>query len=357
MKKLFLGLIFSLISTVAFSAQTLTIDPDALIWRTPDVLRSSAFLNPTNQSSLDAYLSITPNHHVSRIMVWEWALSNSTSVTSFANNLELFRGQMVQMAARHDKLIVYIAKMPRWLSQSNDTSDAGSGWQVFNTYPPNDWQTWADIVTAGTAFFESFDVEIYYEVWNEPDGASFWSLGISEYLELYEQTVQGIRSTSPTAKVGGSASNRWDSGFNHKLIEYVGQNNLSLDFLSWHLFASNAVPYVFAAQSYNEAIEAVGIERPEFVISEWNNSGLFREAPEAAAYFSGHFVWQLVANIDMQTVAAWQDFHPDDNHGLIGWDGAARSVLFAHLLFDDLARSSHEVAVFNFDNVYGVQRG
>ncbi len=85
-----------------------------------------------------------------------------------------------------------------------------------------------------------------FEVWNEPDWV-FWNGGLSGYLTLYKNTAQAILQASaqagvpvqiggPTlANVGGTFDTTWLDAF----LKFVSQNNLPLNFLSWHLYASD----------------------------------------------------------------------------------------------------------------------
>ena len=85
-----------------------------------------------------------------------------------------------------------------------------------------------------------------FEVWNEPDWI-FWNGGLSGYLTLYKNTAQAILQASnkagvsveiggPTlANVGGTFDTYWLDNF----LKFVAQNDLPLNFLSWHLYASD----------------------------------------------------------------------------------------------------------------------
>jgi len=118
-----------------------------------------------------------------------------------------------------------------------------------------DWRTmaesnelWVDMVTAYVSHARSRGDAIgYHEVYNEPDlrdertgEAVFYSGDLDDYLDLYRQTARAIRSADPDAIVGGPAlafpmqNANWLEHF----LEMVRQENLPLDFLSFHHYGT-----------------------------------------------------------------------------------------------------------------------
>ncbi len=87
-----------------------------------------------------------------------------------------------------------------------------TGW----TYPPKDYQKWADLVYAwvkhsvekyGKAEVESW----YWELWNEPN-IGYWSGTVEEYCKLYDYTAQAAKKALPSIRLGGPETTgpSWD---------------------------------------------------------------------------------------------------------------------------------------------------
>jgi hypothetical protein len=104
---------------------------------------------------------------------------------------------------------------------------------------PVNWNDWSVMVQR---IIERYSGEagisgVYYEVWNEPDVYGSWGVGgEKDYRELYRYAAIGAANASGTRefKFGGPALSKirqdWLGGF----IPFVVENNLRLDFFSWH---------------------------------------------------------------------------------------------------------------------------
>lgn len=76
-------------------------------------------------------------------------------------------------------------------------------------YPPKDYVKWGNLayewVKHCVERYGKKEVESWYwEVWNEPNGSSYWKGTVQEYCKLYDYAADGIKRALPTAKVGGS---------------------------------------------------------------------------------------------------------------------------------------------------------
>lgn len=117
-----------------------------------------------------------------------------------------------------------------------------------NAGEPKDWNEWHNLVQATARHF-SVDKNIsgiYYEVWNEPDLFGGWHYGKSpSYSTLYIQTVKAIMDGAPNSdyKIGGPAITAYYSNWIKSLFATAAQNNIRLDFISWHKYSKNMEDY------------------------------------------------------------------------------------------------------------------
>lgn len=134
---------------------------------------------------------------------------------------------------------------------------------------PNDWNNWENLVTktveriSGKAGLNINNV--YYEVWNEPDlFGKFKTYGSKNYLELYNHTVRAAtRANGVNAfKIGGPATTSYYDNWFKKLISYSDNNNLRLDFLSWHRYSKKLIDYE------QDTISFIHYPNRELIISE-----------------------------------------------------------------------------------------
>jgi xylan 1,4-beta-xylosidase len=118
-----------------------------------------------------------------------------------------------------------------------------TGW----AYPPKDYSKWAELVYQWTlhciARYGRAEVEQwYFEVWNEPNGASYWHGTHAEFCKLHDYAVDAVRRALPTARVGGPDVAGTGGKFMDDFLEHVvkgknhatGQTGTPVDFLAFH---------------------------------------------------------------------------------------------------------------------------
>lgn len=144
---------------------------------------------------------------------------------------------------------------------------------------PRDWNDWHNLVKATVEHYSGKNNKnlpnVYYEVWNEPDLSQFgsWKLGGGkDYRLLYFHAVNGATSALNVNKffIGGPAVGSYYSNWVHDFISYVIQNQLRLDFYSWHRY--NRKASIFSSDSEN--IRKNLAKYPKYsqlplIISEW----------------------------------------------------------------------------------------
>ena len=132
------------------------------------------------------------------------------------------------------------------------------------TFPPKDYEKWARICEHIIAHYvegwaDGFEYKItYWEIWNEPDNNQMWTGTAEEYYRLYAVAAKHLKARfGDKIKVGGYAScgfygintvnlnpfhcserteKKWIEYFEN-FMAYIKQNNVPLDFFSWHTYA------------------------------------------------------------------------------------------------------------------------
>ncbi len=142
------------------------------------------------------------------------------------------------------KPFVELSFMPEVLTSGTTTL---FHWKAL-TSPPNDYDRWEWLVEQ----FASHCVDRYgldevrqwyFEVWNEPNlggrGAShgFWGGDLEDYLKLYDHSAAGLKKVDQRLRVGGpsTADNEWVP----ELIRHCSENNVPLDFITTHNYATD----------------------------------------------------------------------------------------------------------------------
>ncbi|WNR45271.1 discoidin domain-containing protein [Paenibacillus roseipurpureus] len=162
------------------------------------------------------------------------------------------------------KIMLVFAYTSPWLSYSGA-----------KTGVPMDLDVYQDIITK---IYQHFASKVdYWEVWNEPDNDSVFSLSgspytdrILAYRDMYYAAASGIRSVSATAPIGGPAlaSSYWtgwvDSMFNDSRIAN------DVNFISFHNYALNETEPVLNWKTY---LANKGKSSIPLFMDEWNVQG------------------------------------------------------------------------------------
>lgn len=142
-------------------------------------------------------------------------------------------------------------------SMSKDNQNAGE---------PKNWDDWFQLVKATAKHYsvEKNINNIYYEVWNEPDLFGHWHYSKNpSYTTLYIQTAkavsQGINNQS-SYKIGGPATTAFYDNWIKSLFKTAKENNLRLDFISWHRYSKNISDYL----SDSDQLTTILSDYPEY---------------------------------------------------------------------------------------------
>jgi beta-xylosidase len=111
------------------------------------------------------------------------------------------------------------------------------------TDPPANWFDWQEVVRATIEYYSGRTgknlTDVYYEVWNEPDLFGKWK--IADYRLLYLYAAQGASQAKNvnSFKIGGPGTTAFYKNWLEDFVKYVYQNDLRLDFFSWHKYSTD----------------------------------------------------------------------------------------------------------------------
>jgi len=154
-------------------------------------------------------------------------------------------------------------------------------------HPPKDFDKWARICLNiarhyNEGWADGFHMGIeYWEVWNEPDHRApqrhldaMWSGTPEQYYALYAATVRLMKDNLPGIKIGGYAActllNPGSLKYCTDFLTYVMDNNLPLDFFSFHTYTSKVENIRNNALVARETLDKFGFTKTEMMLNEWN---------------------------------------------------------------------------------------
>ena len=148
----------------------------------------------------------------------------------------------------------------------------------------------------------------YWEVWNEPGGL-FWHGSPPQYYLMYKNVENSIKTYDPNLKVGGPGavpltSIGQQSVYREGFIEFCANNNVDLDFYSWHLYGyKNPYGIKKIADSIRTVLDVNGFTGAENIISEINNDlhdnlDTFVTSPYGSAYYLSTVLTAQESSVD-----------------------------------------------------------
>ena len=98
-----------------------------------------------------------------------------------------------------------------------------------------------------------------HEIWNEPDLEWAFDGSNEDYFELYRYGVEGVLEGDPDAVVGGLSAGELNHNiqFADLFVNYCIDNNLPLDFISYHAYNKVTTSYGQDPVEYTEIVRAI----------------------------------------------------------------------------------------------------
>ncbi|MBI2617440.1 hypothetical protein HYW55_04860 [Candidatus Gottesmanbacteria bacterium] len=163
---------------------------------------------------------------------------------------------------------------------------------------PSNWQDWSNLVQKTIEHYSGKKFKnlthVYYELWNEPELPQFGSWKLSspkDYRMLYyytsigAQNAQNVNEFSLGGPSVGSYYPSWVSDF----VAFVEQNNLRLDFYSWHRYGTNPEIFVNDAKNIRSKLARFPTYKDiPLILSEWglDSDNTDRNNSDAAGAFT-----------------------------------------------------------------------
>lgn len=251
-----------------------------------------------------------------------------------------------------------------------------TGW----TYPPKDYEKWAELIHQWTLHnierYGRAEVEKwYFEVWNEPNSPFYWTASPEEFYKLHDYAIAAVRKALPTARVGGPDVAGPGGTFMDGFLKHVssgknyatGQTGTPTDFLSFHAkgkptFVDGHVRMGIATHlretdgGFTKVLSIPSLAGKPVVIGESDPEGCaacpgpanaYRNGTMYSSYTAASFarIWELAEKrkINLEGVVSWS-FEFEDQPWFAGYrqlstNGVDLPVLNVFRLFAQLGET------------------
>ena len=234
---------------------------------------------------------------------------------------------------------------------------------VRHNSPPASYDKWVNVVEHVVRHYDQgwangLHADIRdWEIWNEPDGADFWSGTPEQYQSLYGVTARAIKKLDSSLNVGGPAI-AGNLSFLEGFLKYARKERLPVDFVSWHIYTQDPDDVAARAEKVHGLLSQYGYESARSVLDEWNYGPsswkpLFVDSGATRAYFETTQS-EVGAAFDAAVLIALQDAPVDvatiytgttAMWGLFTPSGSPQKPYYALLAFTELLQSPRRIAV------------
>ncbi|HFD39453.1 MAG TPA: hypothetical protein ENJ31_06345 [Anaerolineae bacterium] len=210
----------------------------------------------------------------------------------------------------------------------------------------------------------------YVEIWNEPNFKQFWDASPREFYDLFAQTAAALKTEFPHLLVGGpglasSGGSLTPQGeqYTQRFLDYLQQHDTPLDFLSWHVYSSDAAIYLQLAAFYRQQLDDHGYTQAESHITEWNTAmqgedetDAVRNTARGAALMSAAWIALQEGGVDVSTFYRGNESE-QGNMGLFYTNGRAKPMAGAFSLWARMAAHPQRLNVSHGDDGLWVLAG
>jgi len=253
----------------------------------------------------------------------------------------------------------------------------GDSWESGGNFPkadpraptnPDNWARAAvDIVRHYRDLAQQHGVPLrYVEIWNEPNHPQFWNSSPLVFFELFAHTAAALKTEFPGLLIGGPGLAGTAFGtpegqqFIQLFLDYLRDNAVPLDFLSWHIYSNDPNSYAENAIYYRELLDIHGFTDAESHVTEWNtdfklergDDPNFRVGAKGASIITAAWIALQENGVDVSTFFRGNDTSSSmpTFYGLFYADGNPKPIAHAFSLWSQTVAHRQMLEVTSEDN-------
>ncbi|MGW2620143.1 RICIN domain-containing protein [Streptomyces sp. NPDC001500] len=226
-----------------------------------------------------------PQDHFFRDVKWRFMRAGGAQLNDggYGTSVDGYRTRWNSTLAQYRRTVALggtFILLPHDLWGADATTS--QGWPGDN----GDWTLFDNFVTQLVDDVRANGMTVQWDLWNEPDGRSFWGPSQARYLQMWSRFYARVRAAFPHQLIVGpstasqpNSSNAWWTTY----LNYVKANDVAPDVYSWHDEPGDPVTDVGRADS---TLAAAGLTntRP-YQINEYATASM--QSPGGGAWFIG----------------------------------------------------------------------
>jgi len=201
--------------------------------------------------------------------IFHWAGNGSAPTYDWSK----FDAYLAAITAAEMRPIMELSFMPTDLARTGNDRD-----------PPSNLDIYRGLIQAvvqhSVDLYGAEDVgRWYWEVWNEPNYAGFWTGTMEDYFALYDAAVAGASAVLPDILIGGPATTAGSTSQMSDFLAHAKASGSRVSFLSSHAYpggAGDAADATFGVNDNNGRLNVISAgsaigDLPSFN-TEWNSA-------------------------------------------------------------------------------------
>ncbi len=204
---------------------------------------------------------------------------------------------------------------------------------------------WYEMHKKFAAHYKQMDLPIYHEVYNEPDFAEFLSTDTwnNYFSKMFVSAAKGLKAGDPNAVIGAPALACGPCGYAKDLMNLAKNNNIHLDFFSFHSYNNDFT----SSNTIAQWLYDTNHKTTDIYIDEFNwyvpwEPGAGDAADAALNIYSA--AWRTLDTFNRMLVktrisqvhwAMYMNAGPN-GIGMLNWEGNKRAVYNAFKIFADM---------------------
>ncbi len=176
------------------------------------------------------------------------------------------------------------------------------------------WHNWAEYETFVTTLVKKYNNEglapTYWDVWNEPNDALYWSGNLSQLIECFKRTRLIINTIDPSIKIVGPSINSYNGAGLEYILDSLASSGIRLNAVSWHEFGLPDSLSNHTTDFRNRSLLNPLWANPEIHINEYSP----QQTNQIPAYRLAWLYHLEQNNVNWANTACWNNFD-----GITNW--------------------------------------
>jgi Secretion system C-terminal sorting domain/Glycosyl hydrolases family 39 len=175
------------------------------------------------------------------------------------------------------------------------------------------WLNWVEYETFVKSLVNQYQnagiAPNFWDVWNEPNDASYWSGNLAQLIECFKITRRAVKAINPKIKLVGPSINSYNALGIAYLLDSLAANGVTLEAVSWHEFGLPDSLVLHTNDFKNRRVLNPTWGNPEIHINEYSP----QQTNQIPAYRLAWLYHLEQNNVDWANTACWNNFDGTTN--------------------------------------------